>query len=636
MELVELARLDLRGKVGRGADGALTIDDTTMSGDGVSIAVSRLRMPATDGKELMAQARVDATAEWIGVVLAPWMPEGVELEDRVRMDVDGALVVGQPMGTAKGRVNLELPAVTVNRRPLKAVKLVADIANGRATVREGSVRSGQGSARLSGVIGLLPETRQAGDRIELTLTRFLFTVDQGLDPAASGASRRISTTGTLNGVASVAVAGKARVSLQGTVTARSVGRHLVVGTAAPQTLAVPNLKLTFDGAWLDEGEGVLVVDSVIMSGDGTSGEIRNVRHDRSGLSIKKAFVMLPPSLLRALMMTGATSAFVPTGRTTVGVNDFSLEYDGEGAPIVATTKGVGTVRMKSAAVSTLLASDLNISYTLRGGACLLRRGSVVLSKGTVTLTPGSSFGLGPENHPFNVRGAIDGIELNEGWRTPLGVLNPILLGRTGGRDTSMEGRFDGFLDCRGTWSAASGWSRTVNGSGRVRLSNVNVKSSAVLLGLASRSDAVLGDSAATAVFGLLGERGVVGKILKPLTTDGYGIQDLDAALSIQQGRVYMTDGLTMRTADLALTVTGWGSLEGDVNYRVDTDIIARLKKRAAAKLAKRTGGGVLGGLIGAIDPLSKIMDIELGVNVTGNATEGVPAIDVGLMKPRRQ
>lgn len=634
VEATELARLDLDGTVARGTDGELSVSSLKLVGDGMSVDVASVRMPAADGAPLTAKARVDATAPWIGAMLAPWMPEGIELEDRVRLDVDGSLVADRFVESASGRLDLQLPALQVNRRPLRDVRLSVDVKDGRAAVREGAARSGEGSASIKGAMGLMTETRKAGDGITVTLNRFPFTVDQGLEPTPAGSARRISTTGTLNGTASVAVANGTDVALSANMTARAMGRHLVVGSAAPVTVSMPNMKLGLTGTWLDQGDGVLAIDSVKVTGNGTSATIEGLRHDAQGLSIENVHVLLPPNLLKALMMTGEPPAFEATDRATAGIKGFRLPYGEDGAADMSGVEGVGTVRLKSGKVSTLDMRDLQFSYTLADGVCLVRKGTVVLSEGNVTFEPGTRFGLGPDTYPFAVKGVIDGIQLNEGWRTPLGVMNPLLLGTPRTDDASLVGRFDGDVDIKGTWSSAAGWSKTVNGGGRIRLSNVNVKSSAVLLGLASRADSVLGGSAASAIFDVLGERGAIGKILRPLTTDGYGIQNFDTGLDVRQGRVHLRNGVRIPSKELTLTVNGWGSLEGDVNYRVDTDIVARLKKRAEAKLAERGGGGVLGGILGVVNPLSKIVDIELGVTVKGNATAGLPAIDVGLLKPR--
>lgn len=624
--------LTLSGKLGRTNDGTLRADGVRAAGEGVSATVAHFVMPPPEtSAPISVDAKIDAEAAWVSAMLAPWMPEDLELKQRIYLEAAGTAMADSPADSANATVTLRVPAASFVRRPVRDLVLVADVKEGRATVTEGRAQVESGSATLAGTFALARERRTRRDRLQLEARQLPLTVDQDLEPVA-GNVRRVSTTGTLSGKVTVSADAQRALQFVADLDALALSRHLVVGSAAPETKRLPDLKIVARGSFEDDGPAVVRVGRLTVEGEDVKCILSGLVSSPELIEIRRATVILPEPVVQVLTLGGDPDpTFRPTGAVSAYVADLSASYDEKGELIPERLVGNGNVSVASCILAGLPGRRLGVQYVMRDGAITVPAGRVLLSGGTVKVLDGTRFGFGGDEHPFRLKAQVKDVKLQKGVRTRLAVLNPLLLAKPETDDATIAGVLDLDVDCNGTWSAERGWSKSVTGDGRIALTDANVKGSAVLVDLASQGDRLLGGTPAKAIFDVLGERGAIGKVLRPLSTEGLAFQDFDTGLTIQQGRVRLNRGLKVASKDLVLTIKGWGSLEGDLAYRVDTDVVTRLKQRAMKKLSEKND--VIGRILGAVNPLAGIGNIELGADVVGNALLGTPKISVNLFKP---
>lgn len=619
---------------------AVTVDRVQLADDGIDVLVERgAVVPDAGARRASADATVTVAPAFASRVLAPWLPDGVDFGGALQLTVRGEASLADPADSLDAVVTLRVPAATVAGHEVRGLVLETGLKQGRATVRDGRATVAGGSVTVGGSFALSPARRAAGDELTLALAAVPVTARQELEPADDGRPRRAVTKVTLDGAASLQAADGSDLTFDVNLRGSGVARDLVVGSAPPRTVTLPDLVAVADGSFAAGEDGVLRIRDAKVTGQGLDVALQNLTRARSQLALQAVRITAAPAVVDALL-SGSVDAdvFRPTGEVAASLRDLSAPFAAETGELVRDqVAGAGELRVAACTVSDLVGRDLVCSYELADAAVRVVTGSMTLSQGRVEISPGTRIGFASDSLPFLVDARAQGVHLTRGIRTPLAIVNPLFLTDPNADDALVEGRIDLQVRCSGTWTPAAGWSRSITGTGALKLIDTKIKGSALLAQLASRVDTLIGASAAWSALEVLGEHGKVGKVLVELSERGYGFDSLDTELLVEAGRIRTRRSIRITSKDLTLTLDGSGSLDGDLDYRIGTDIVARLRTRAKEKLSKeaKDKGGWLGAIVNVIDPLAAVVDIEVGATVTGNAFAGTPSFGVSLIRPAK-
>jgi len=623
--------LSVQGQAAFHEDGAVKVSDLSARGSGVAVDVRSLAMHASDSDvetALDMEARLEAS--WVMALLRNSLPADLELLEEVGLQARGRFRGDDLLSSLDGVFSMRLPRARWVRREMEDGVFIVQVRDGRAEVRQGELKVGPGVVRLDGVVGLSPQARAPQDELALRFDSVPFTSDSELEPLA-GNPRRISTTGTLSGVASAAFRSGGGLQLQVDLNAVSMARHLVVGGAPPRSVAIPDLELEARGSYRDEGSASVHVQRATLRGEGVSCGLTGLAVTPRELRLQRAQVFAEGAVLDSLNLgRDAEAPFVMSGRVAGFVADLVGRFDAGGALIPLSLAGAGHGAVGRFRLWDLEGRTAGCHYRLQDGALALHGGQCDLAGGSVVISKGTRVELVGEDHPFAIKASARGVNLKHELRSPLAVVAPVLLGKPGSGTTGASGTVSLEVDCAGTWSREAGWSKSVNGAGRMALSEVAVRDSSVLAVLDSDSGAVLARSPARAIMDVLGGERALKKELAVLAGDGVSVEGFDRPFQISEGRVTIEEGMKVSAGGMSLSVDGWGSLEGDVDYRVETNLVARLREKALARLSK--GNKNLGRILGAFNPLIGVVNIELGVNVRGNVLNNELITSVGVSR----
>ncbi len=193
----------------------------------------------------------------------------------------------------------------------------------------------------------------------------------------------------------------------------------------------------------------------------------------------------------------------------------------------------------------------------------------------------------------------------------------------------MKGRVGCDLVLTGRLASAAPPLATIDGDGRCRLDDLEVAGSAVMLEVATKAPLLAGNLLHGAVSALTGEGSPLAP-LEGLAKRGVRFAPVRTAVRIRDGRVRFDDDLALVAPELRLVVNGEAGLDGALDYRIGTDLLARARGAAVTDLPKRIP--LFGELFGAVSPTRLLDAVELSATVRGNAfrrrADGSRAVEI--------
>jgi hypothetical protein len=86
---------------------------------------------------------------------------------------------------------------------------------------------------------------------------------------------------------------------------------------------------------------------------------------------------------------------------------------------------------------------------------------------------------------------------------------------------------------------------------------------------------------------------------------------------VRAGAVHLQPNFEVRSPEFSMLINGYSTLEGDLDYRVRTDLIERLRFGSITNLPNQLP--IIGDVIRSINPFTLLEGIELEATMQGNA-----------------
>jgi hypothetical protein len=198
----------------------------------------------------------------------------------------------------------------------------------------------------------------------------------------------------------------------------------------------------------------------------------------------------------------------------------------------------------------------------------------------------------------------------------LSLLVPLLIIESKPNEpVSMSGILEAEFALRGSFSAAPGWSKTVNGKGLFRIVDGAVLGSTLVTGLTAKVVALPWNMVHNTLTQPFAADGRFGSAIASLGRKAFVFGTLESPIHVQAGVIRLQPDFEVRSPELSMVINGYSTLEGSVDYHVRTDIIERLRFGSIASLPNQLP--IIGSLLPSTDHLLK--GIELEATMQGNA-----------------
>jgi hypothetical protein len=99
-------------------------------------------------------------------------------------------------------------------------------------------------------------------------------------------------------------------------------------------------------------------------------------------------------------------------------------------------------------------------------------------------------------------------------------------------------------------------------------------------------------------------------------THAFRFGTIESPIRVRAGAVHLPPNFAVRSPEFGMVLNGYSTLEGDLDYRVRTDIIERLRFGSLTSLPNRIP--LIGAVLHDINPFTLLEGIELEVTVQGN------------------
>jgi hypothetical protein len=111
--------------------------------------------------------------------------------------------------------------------------------------------------------------------------------------------------------------------------------------------------------------------------------------------------------------------------------------------------------------------------------------------------------------------------------------------------------------------------------------------------------------------------GQVGSEIASLGRKAFVFGTIESPIQVQAGAVHLQPNFEVRSPEFSMVINGSSTLEGNLDYRVRTDLIERLRFGSITSLPKRLP--VIGNVLRYINPFTLLEGIELEATMQGNA-----------------
>ena len=625
--LAELPTARLRGLFGREDHGPLWARELELLGDELKIAVRHGRLPIqiSDQSAFEVDAAVEAQAPWVRAVLALLQVNGVEVGGQTQAVVRVQGKMQEPFQTMQGGGSVQMAQVGFLHQTFTAVDVAYELAAGRLQITKGMLGYEDGRLDVQGSLGLPPRLGTPGDQGVVTLQQIpLEHTQQVLDFRSQGAATLHLRT-TCNGEAKLQVTPSGQLHGGVQVQVDKTTRQVRQGDRVLEAVEVPSVLLTTQISSTRPYEH-WEIPSLRLQGQGTDVALTDVHLHRTPSDIDIRGVL--QAHLSGAVSYGVTMGFLPAA---FEVKD-TVDLEGTAGLRIPVTSQIelrdlsyaGDVRLQSLGIEGDKSEALTARLKLAQGRLTVETARADLLDGEVRITSASFVDLQGPGHDFAVHVMAKDLHLqvHGGERLALSrmlfLLAPLfIIEPKRDEPASMTGTLEAELAVSGRFSDTPGWSKTVNGEGFFRIVDGAIQGSTLVAGLTTRVVMLPWNTVHNALTGLFAADGRLGSELVSLGKKAFIFGTIESPIQVQAGEVHLKPNFEIRSPGFSMVLNGSSTLEGDVNYRVRTDLIERLRFGSITSLPDRIP--IIGPVLHYINPFTLLEGIELEATVQGNA-----------------
>jgi hypothetical protein len=181
----------------------------------------------------------------------------------------------------------------------------------------------------------------------------------------------------------------------------------------------------------------------------------------------------------------------------------------------------------------------------------------------------------------------------------------------------MAGTLGAELALSGRFSGDPGWSKTVNGAGFFRIVDGAIQGSTLVAGLTTKTVMLPWNTVHNALTGLFAADGRLGSALVNLGTKAFRFGTIESPIEVRAGEVRLKPNFAVRSPEFGMVINGYSTLAGDLDYRVRTDLIERLRFGSITSVPNQIP--LIGSVLRYVNPFTLLEGIELEATMQGNA-----------------
>ena len=149
-----------------------------------------------------------------------------------------------------------------------------------------------------------------------------------------------------------------------------------------------------------------------------------------------------------------------------------------------------------------------------------------------------------------------------------------------------------------------------------------IQGSTLVAGLTTKAVMLPWNTVHNTLTGLFAADGQLGSALVSLGKKAFIFGTIESPIQVQAGEVHLKPNFEVRSPEFSMVINGSSTLEGDLNYRVRTDLIERLRFGSITSLPNRIP--VIGTVLRYINPFTLLEGIELEATVRGTHSKKIP------------
>jgi uncharacterized protein involved in outer membrane biogenesis len=630
--LAELPAARLHGLFGRERNGLLWAREMEFRGDDLQLTVRHGHLPVqvTDQSAFAVDTIVEAQAPWVMSVLALLQINGIKVAGRTQAVVRVQGNMQDPLRTLQGSGAVQVDQIEFLRQTFTAGEVTYELAAGRLQITRGRLKYGDGSLEVQGSLGLPPRLGVPEDRGVVTLHQIPLEYTQQLQDFHSQGAATLHLQTTFDGHVDLQVAPSGQLSgmVQGQVD--KITRQVRQGDHVLEEVTVPPVVLTGQVSSARPQEH-WEFPHLRLQGQGIAIELTQAHMHRT-----PSYIDLSSALqvhLSREVSYGVTMGWLPAA--------FELHdaVDLEGAAGLRIPSGghielrhisyAGDVRLQSVVLEGDKSESLTARLKLAQGRLAVDTAHAEVLNGEVRLASASFVDVQGPGHDFAAHIVAKDLQLqvHSGKRLALSrvlfLLAPLfIIEPKRDEPASIAGTLEAELAVSGSFNGVPGWSKTVNGAGMFRLVHGAIQGSTLVAGLTTKAVALPWNIVHNTLTGLFAADGQLGSTLVSLGEQVLIFGTIESPIQIQAGEVRLKPNFEVRSPEFSMMINGSSTLEGDLDYRVRTDIIERLRFGSITSLPNRLP--LVGKALRSINPFTLLEGVALEATITGNAFKKNP------------
>ncbi len=625
--LANLPKARVRGPFGRDRDGLLWTRQLDIVSDALTVTLRHGRLPSgvSDQRDFEVDGTVSAKAEWVNAMLTVFGVKGFEVTGRTHGTLRARGKLKDVLTTLKGDGTLQVDGLSISRQDFRAVDLTVALTPGRLQITKGALGYRNGSATFQGSLGLPARLGAPGDQVVVTLRRMPFDFTQQVTNFRQQGPATLDTHALLDGRMALRTSSTGQISGEIDVQLGNATRQVRQDTRVLATVDLPDLQI-ISKVSSSQPQQHWQAATLRVQGNDVNVELQHLkaRWTPSHLDIASAVNLNISGMVSQALTMGLLPANIELKDTVELSGTAGVRIPLRGPIEPRHVSYAGEVRLENLVVNNTKGESLSARLNLDQGRLQIDAGRVNLLGGEVRIGSPSFLGLQGPVHDFKVHVLAKQLQLQvyEGRQLALSrvlfLLAPLFIvesSRDQPRD--MSGLFRGEIELAGSFHDEPGWSRSVNGGGSFRIERGRVRGSTLVSSLLIKSTLLPWNTIHNSLTGLFSKNGKAASELASLGRKAFIFGTIESPIQVQAGEVRLHKDFTVTSPELSMVINGHSTLEGELDYLVDTDLIYRMRLGAVTSLPNKIP--LLGRLIRHVNPFTLLKGVELTATVKGNA-----------------
>lgn len=634
--LAHVQSADLQGELGRDRYGTLWARKLSLLSEELTMQMQRARMhdPTMDHAGFQIDASFNASGDWLTPILVHHGVPNVVLHGNaaIALQLDGSM--DDPLKTTQGHVTVRAAEGSFQKQRFSRSEVDIYLTPGRFFIKRGVIALQDGEAEVQGEFGLFAETLRPNDLLTLTLRHVPVHLVQPLDAFGDKGHAALHTYTVLNGQVELFHVGNGH--LNGTVDVHTgeTTRQVQQDDQILARASLPALRLTAIVSQRSQGKPWRF-GAIRVQGSGLTVELTNTAADwtppqyaiSSALHLHVSGAVFA-GLMLGLLPEGSVSADAIALSGNVG-----LHGNSEKGILLWNSSFDGHLRFQALEAFGTAFESPEFHLNIAQGRLTFELDEAHLAGGSVRFQPASFVDLQGPDHAFALHLAIQQLHLQTRAGKKLSFLGPLDgIEPSKHKPMELQGKITGELHLAGTYQDRPGWSTSVNGKGSLQITQGAIDGMSRMSGFLHKIVMLPQNIVDETVKALEARRGQPQDVLVGLGKSAIAFQPVTTPIRVQAGVIRLQDNLILAAPEVRFILNGQSTLEGELNYNIESDFISRLFFAEVTSLPDHIP--ILGKLIHAINPFDLVNDIDLNATVSGNVSRrtptGQPAVHVDM------